>query len=577
MQLNLRNAPIGDDAPLVEAARTGQERAFAQLFERHSPRLWPYVCALCNGHLDEAQDLLQEGFIRAWDRLDELQQGAAFHAWLRTLLYRLALDQKQKTNHRQQLLARYAEDPARAASPEERLLSREAEQALNRAVAKLSQSSQRIFNAFHYEDKSIAEISAEMNLSIGAVKARLFQGRKKLKEELREMAPATTLPQEMPEYLNIAVWGECEHEHDPLHPIRQTRSLLARRLLYCCRKSPKNAGELARLLHADKAYIEDILPSLVEGELLEEAFPGRYQTAFLFVDSSDYAPLETTLQTAEQGIVPIRRHLPQLREALAATSLCGWQGFSWNELAWIALPVWIIGRGLSRQVDSLPNWRKHRILTYPLRPVDHWYVKGDCGADSGRTFRGSATTTETKGKGMGNVGEPRYIAGGDCHKVLRFEDLDRFVGRLCDGPLSEEELLEGADEDAHNRLREYAEDGYLLQLSDGRWRLDMPVLTAADEALLIEPIDALCAELAHDALDATLTAFAEKLDELEFSHLLNQPHYVGFMGFHAFCTHLLYTCRQQGLMPNIDQPRKGFGCHAWYGTADMMQSWGKGR
>ena len=88
-----------DDAYLVAAAQEGHEWAFAQLFERHSERLWPYVCALSGGEIDEAQDLLQETFVRAWSRLGELQAGAAFHAWLRTLVYRW-LDRCDKQQHR---------------------------------------------------------------------------------------------------------------------------------------------------------------------------------------------------------------------------------------------------------------------------------------------------------------------------------------------------------------------------------------------------------------------------------------------------------------------------------------------
>lgn len=224
-----------DDAHLVAAAQEGHEWAFARLFERHSARLWPYVCALSGGEIDEAQDLLQETFVRAWSRLGELQAGAAFHAWLRTLVYRLVLDRCDKEQHRDQLLARYAMVAEGECTPEQRLLSREIGAAIAEAAQSLSESSRRIFTAFHIEDKSIMEISEEMGLSVGAVKARLFQGRKRLRKELENMAPETTMPMETPETLNIEVIGSCENPHDPLHPLRQTDNLLAKRLLYFCR------------------------------------------------------------------------------------------------------------------------------------------------------------------------------------------------------------------------------------------------------------------------------------------------------------------------------------------------------
>ena len=575
-----------NDAQLVAAAQEGHEWAFAWLFERHSARLWPYVCTLSGGEIAEAQDLLQETFVRAWSRLGELQAGAAFHAWLRTLAYRLALDWCDKQQQRDQLLARYAMVPEGERTPEQRLLSREIGAAIAEAAQSLSDSSRRIFTAFHLEDKSIMEISEEMGLSVGAVKARLFQGRKKLRKELANMAPETTMPMETPQTLNIELLGSCENQHDPLHPLRQTDNLLARRLLYFCRKSAKSVGELARLLHADRAYVQDIVPSLVEGEMLEEPFPGRYQTAFLFMSRQEVLPLfEESVHSVREGIPILKRRLPQFREALSHTSLCGWQGFTWEELAWIALPEWIVKRGLGRQVASLPNWGKHRILTYPLRPVDFWYLLGNCGAEKEPSLWLAGMLTERDDQGMGNVAEPRLRVGGDPMKTLHDEDLDRFVGRLCEGPISEEDLLDAdeedllgdADEEARSRLAEYSEEGYLVQLEDGRWRLGMPVVTGADEERLIGTIDAICAELAGSVLDGAITAFAEKVDELEFSHLLGQPHYLGFLGFLAACKELMVACREEGLIPDPVDPPKGFGCHAWYGAPRIMRAWSKGR
>ena len=178
------------------------------------------------------------------------------------------------------------------------------------------------------------------------------------------------------------------------------------------------------------------------------------------------------------------------------------------------------------------------------------------------------------------------MVGGDYRKILRFEDLDRFVGRLCKGPISEEDLLDDADEEdlfddadeeARSRLAEYSEEGYLVQLEDGRWRLGMPVVTGADEERLIGTIDAICAELAGNVLDGAITAFAEKVDELEFSHLLGQPHYLGFLGFLAACRELMVACREEGLIPDPVDPPKGFGCHAWYEAPRIMRAWSKGR
>ena len=104
-------------------------------------------------------------------------------------MYRLALDRCDKQQYRDQLLARYAMAAEAERTPEQRLLSREIGAAIAEAAQSLSESSRRIFTAFHLEDKSIMQIAEEMGLSVGAVKARLFYGRKKLRKELANMAP----------------------------------------------------------------------------------------------------------------------------------------------------------------------------------------------------------------------------------------------------------------------------------------------------------------------------------------------------------------------------------------------------
>jgi RNA polymerase sigma-70 factor, ECF subfamily len=569
------------DAALVQRARRGDDAAFKVLFDRHSARLWHYACMLCGGDFDEAEDLVQETLVRAWRCLDELQAGAALHAWLRTLMYRKALDASAGQKRRAKLLDLNLVEPEGGATPEQRLLRRETGAAIRAAAKRLSVSSRQIFDAFHLEGKSIMEISAATGISVGAVKARLFQGRKKMRKELQAMAPEQVLAAQTPQRLDIKIMGECQAADDPLHPIRLTQPLLARRLLYFCRKSPKNSAELAGLVHADRAYIEDMVPDMVAAELLEEVFPGRYQTAFMFAGATEWQAMSPKVEDMRPGVDILRRYIPRLQAALAQTSLCGWQGCTWEGLAWIVLPIWVVDYGLARQLDSLPDWAKHRIMTYPLRPVDFWYVlgvawgEGEVETEAGERFHGSAMMTEGDGKGMGNVAEARMLVGGDYGRTIDFEDLDRYVGRLSRGPLGEEDLLEG--EKSGDALARYADAGYLVRQADDRWRLGMPVLTAEDDATLVPVVDEIAAELARDFLDGALKAFAVKADELEFGHLLAQPHYLGFLALQRIQMQLAYACKLEGLLPPPSNPGKAFGCWSWYGATRIVRSWSKGR
>ena len=75
--------------PETDDARDGSEKAFEAIYARHSERLWPYACAMSDD-FDDAQDLMQETFVRAYQRLHTLRSPQALASWLATLMSRLA-------------------------------------------------------------------------------------------------------------------------------------------------------------------------------------------------------------------------------------------------------------------------------------------------------------------------------------------------------------------------------------------------------------------------------------------------------------------------------------------------------
>lgn len=573
-----------DDASLAHAAQQGDESAFAAIFDRYSTRLWNFACALSDGQFDAAQDLLQETFVRAYHRLHTLESPGALGSWLATLMRRVAANRRARTRRRTDLLDDRAADIPSAVfgaggrNPEETYLSRELGETIHRALNRLSHSSRQIFVSFHVDGHSIAEISEETGLSVGAVKARLFQSRQKLKKELELMAPETTMPREIPAVLNIIHMGELQHQDDPLHPIRLTRGLLPRRLLYACRKGSKNPDELAQLLDADRAYVEDIVPDLVAGELLEEPHPGTYQTAFLFATRGELDDITRDNPFVDEGLGILRRQLPKLKRVLQDTDLVRRQGYDWSHLSWIALSVWIASRGLGRQVDRSPEWGKHRVWVYPIRPVAFWHQLGLADAGQGDLFSVDCRSSERDRCGMAfalavqNLGyEPR--------EEIDTHDQDRCFSRLSSGPSSEDDLLEGAKFPAEMRekLARYVESGFIRRAADDTFTLAVPLVTADDDAKLGAVVDEICAELGGELLDRALNTFVRKVDEFGFQHLLAQPHYLGFVGFLIVTSQLVRNCIDAGLLTVPESPDPNFGYWAWHEAPWLMKSWSKGR
>jgi RNA polymerase sigma-70 factor, ECF subfamily len=582
-ELSIDTGPTADDKALVRAVLKGSDSAFEAIFHRHGPRLWNFACALSDHQFDDAQDLVQETFLRAHHRLHTLRSPAALGSWLATLMRRLATNRRTRTRHRADLLGAYPVDDPLASSgyastPEEAYLSRELGAAIDSALGQLTLSSRRIFTAFHVDGQSIAEISAATGLSVGAVKARLFQSRQKLKKELETMAPEATLPREMPESLNIVLMGSYQHENDPLHPHRLTRQLLPRRLLFACRKTPQSAAELAQCLHADQAYVEDILPDLVSGELLEEVFPGRYRTDFLFTTKSEFIEVVRNIPFIDEGVEILRKNIPRLKKTLEETSLIHRQGHTWSQLSWIALPVWITSRGLGRQIDRSPEWSKHRIWVYPIRPVDFWHLLGLADLDQQDALSVDARSTEGDTHGMAFAQAVANL-GHEARELIDFNDLDRYIGRLSRGPLTEEQLLEGARhlEEEKEKLARYIEREFIRPSNSGKLECAVPIITAEDDAKLIDIVDEICAELAEKMLVPSLSAFVQQVEDLGFQHLLAQPHYLGFLGSLIANSQLVRSCVENHLLTPPEKSDPTFGYWAWHDAPNLMKSWSKGR
>ena len=79
-----------DDYSLVEACRAGRTEAFGVLVERYQRRLYPTVLRLV-GSAEDAEDILQDAFFRAFEKLDQFQGESSFYTWIYRIAVNLAL------------------------------------------------------------------------------------------------------------------------------------------------------------------------------------------------------------------------------------------------------------------------------------------------------------------------------------------------------------------------------------------------------------------------------------------------------------------------------------------------------
>jgi RNA polymerase sigma factor (sigma-70 family) len=170
---------------LIQRARSGDEDAFATLVMLHADRVYGALRRFGLGE-DEADEVAQEVFLRAWRGLAQFEERAQLSTWL----YRIAFNEAQRRRSRRALARAEAdpdgEDPivllpdSPHMAPEAQTLSREFEQILDRALAELPAEWRDAVVLRDIEGLSTAEAAEIVGVRQAAFKSRLHRGRMRL-------------------------------------------------------------------------------------------------------------------------------------------------------------------------------------------------------------------------------------------------------------------------------------------------------------------------------------------------------------------------------------------------------------
>lgn len=181
--LEPRAAQRDEDGDLVTAARQGDRAAFESLYRRHRNRVYALVWRLCGGDHGLAEDLLQEAFVRAWQKLDSFRGDSRFATWLHRLTVNVALSDRRiriRRLERETALEGATERTATGA----RDVYAGTNMDLEQAIARLPERARTVLVLFDVEGYSHAEIAELAGMAVGSSKAQLHRARKLVREEL---------------------------------------------------------------------------------------------------------------------------------------------------------------------------------------------------------------------------------------------------------------------------------------------------------------------------------------------------------------------------------------------------------
>src|SRR5262245_357513 len=193
MNMNLETSPVVSDEQLWRLSCEGDREAFTKIVERYQSLICSLAYSAC-GALGTSEDMAQETFITAWHRLKELREPSKLRQWLCGIVRNISANAVRRELRRggepEPLAAADAELSAED-DPAAQTITREEETLLWRTLAEMPESYREPLVLFYREDRSIAEVAMQLDLTEDTVKQRLSRGRAMLREEMAALVEST--------------------------------------------------------------------------------------------------------------------------------------------------------------------------------------------------------------------------------------------------------------------------------------------------------------------------------------------------------------------------------------------------
>lgn len=177
-----RAVPEHEVEDLVIAAQQGDQRAFQRLYQCHHQRIYALCLRMVGRDADLAMTLVQDAFVRAWDKLSQFQGKAKFSTWLHRLTVNVILSDIRARKRRfeaEQKLGELDGDNSHPDSSQSAQL-----RDVERAIAQLPERARHILVLVDVEGYKHKEVAGMLDIAVGTSKAQLSRAREMLRDVL---------------------------------------------------------------------------------------------------------------------------------------------------------------------------------------------------------------------------------------------------------------------------------------------------------------------------------------------------------------------------------------------------------
>ncbi len=172
------------DTYLITLTLQGNRDAYGALVRRHQTSAYNTARRVV-GDSQDALDVTQDAFVRAYDALATFDRARPFAPWLHTIVTNLALNVVQRKRPAQALETEWIAHDENA-NPETRALASEQQQRVRAALLQLPPAWRAVVELRHFQEMSYDEIADALDISVSDVKSHLFRARQKLKDIFQE-------------------------------------------------------------------------------------------------------------------------------------------------------------------------------------------------------------------------------------------------------------------------------------------------------------------------------------------------------------------------------------------------------
>ena len=186
-----------DDLDLVARSQAGDTSAFNELVTRYRHRTYAMIYNMVRNEQD-AWDLAQDGFLKAWKSISRFRGQSSFYTWLYRILMNVTIDAMRRKQIEggtefddqvglQNIAPGAATAPKSEMEPADRISDKEIRQRIDEAIEKLSPEHRTAIVMREIDGLEYTEIAEQMGCSLGTVMSRLFYARKKLQALLKDV------------------------------------------------------------------------------------------------------------------------------------------------------------------------------------------------------------------------------------------------------------------------------------------------------------------------------------------------------------------------------------------------------